>query len=418
MYNILSLDGGGSWAVIQAECLKDIYGPEAKGRQVLKDFDLVTANSGGSLVLAGLLMDLKLSKITTLFSNQETRRRIFKSARNVKQVVGLPPAYEATAKREGIKEVFAEVVGNPGADLELRTLQREIRDQIGKEVECLIIGFDYDKEREKFFRSRTDSAADDPKRATEDELAGRYTLLDAVDSSTNAPVLYFDGPAKVKVGDRRERYWDGAVSGFNNPCLAGLTEAVANGHRLSEIKLFSIGTASKILPHERYFDTSEEEGRFFVPKKSSGFIRDATKMSTSILAAPPSYSDYISWVMLNNSQDGNESPVIRLNPMVSPVYKEGQWTLPEGLKSESAKSGGLFSSKPQDLFESLNNIDMDAVEQEEVNDILKLAEEWLRDRVANEPIRADKYLKPADNNGLMGYSEYSKAKAKWIGLLK
>ena len=52
-YRILSLDGGGSWALIQVRALIDMYGGGTTGHQVLQDFDMVAANSGGSVVLGG-----------------------------------------------------------------------------------------------------------------------------------------------------------------------------------------------------------------------------------------------------------------------------------------------------------------------------------------------------------------------------
>ena len=52
MHNILSLDGGGSWAIIQVMTLQKLYGDAAPGSHVLKNFDLVVANSGGSIVAA------------------------------------------------------------------------------------------------------------------------------------------------------------------------------------------------------------------------------------------------------------------------------------------------------------------------------------------------------------------------------
>ena len=45
-YRILSLNGGGAWALIQVKVLMDLYGPTTCGRQVLADFDIVAANSG------------------------------------------------------------------------------------------------------------------------------------------------------------------------------------------------------------------------------------------------------------------------------------------------------------------------------------------------------------------------------------
>ena len=49
-YKILSLDGGGSWASIQARILQNIYGI-IKCHDLLREFDRVIANSVGSLVL-------------------------------------------------------------------------------------------------------------------------------------------------------------------------------------------------------------------------------------------------------------------------------------------------------------------------------------------------------------------------------
>lgn len=70
-YNVLALDGGGSWALIEVEALIDLYGTDAKGRAVLGDCDLVAANSGGSIVLRGLGRKHKtLAEIRSLFLNE------------------------------------------------------------------------------------------------------------------------------------------------------------------------------------------------------------------------------------------------------------------------------------------------------------------------------------------------------------
>lgn len=61
VYRILSLDGGGSWALIK------LYGAAATGHQVLRDFDLVAATSGGSLVLGGLVENLSLNELLSVF---------------------------------------------------------------------------------------------------------------------------------------------------------------------------------------------------------------------------------------------------------------------------------------------------------------------------------------------------------------
>ena len=44
-FRILSLDGGGTWALIQVKALMALYPAGTRGHTVLADFDLVGANS-------------------------------------------------------------------------------------------------------------------------------------------------------------------------------------------------------------------------------------------------------------------------------------------------------------------------------------------------------------------------------------
>jgi uncharacterized protein len=76
-HRILALDGGGSWALIQVMALQSIYGEETGGHEVLQHFDYVAANSGGSIVTAGLIADMPLSEILQLFEHQAHREAIF-----------------------------------------------------------------------------------------------------------------------------------------------------------------------------------------------------------------------------------------------------------------------------------------------------------------------------------------------------
>ena len=66
MYKILSLDGGGSWSILQLLTLKEKYG-NVSGHEILKDFDLVLANSGGSIALAALAENYTLQKAIDIF---------------------------------------------------------------------------------------------------------------------------------------------------------------------------------------------------------------------------------------------------------------------------------------------------------------------------------------------------------------
>lgn len=63
MYPILSLDGGGTWAVLQVMALQEIFGAEASGHDVLANFKLVAANSGGSITLGGLIENKTLKQL-------------------------------------------------------------------------------------------------------------------------------------------------------------------------------------------------------------------------------------------------------------------------------------------------------------------------------------------------------------------
>lgn len=45
VYRILSLDGGGTWSLIQVKALIALYSKDTSGHAVLRDFDLVAADS-------------------------------------------------------------------------------------------------------------------------------------------------------------------------------------------------------------------------------------------------------------------------------------------------------------------------------------------------------------------------------------
>ncbi|MGO9362727.1 MAG: patatin-like phospholipase family protein, partial [Rhodomicrobium sp.] len=70
-YRILCLDGGGRWSLISVMALQKIFGERARGHDILANFDLVAANSGGSLVLGGLAGNMPLVELLELFSTSE-----------------------------------------------------------------------------------------------------------------------------------------------------------------------------------------------------------------------------------------------------------------------------------------------------------------------------------------------------------
>src|ERR1700736_5463140 len=75
-YRILSLDGGGTWSLIQVVALRHIFG-DVHGRSLLANFDLVAANSGGAVVAGALAEDMCPSEIEEYFLSAAKRRTLF-----------------------------------------------------------------------------------------------------------------------------------------------------------------------------------------------------------------------------------------------------------------------------------------------------------------------------------------------------
>ena len=110
-YRILSLDGGGTWALIQIKALIALYRENTSGRTVLEDFDLVAANSGGSIVLGGLVEGLTLGNILAFFQDQTTRQSVFSPTHSFGDTVlhdltGLGPKYGAEDKLPALQNAF------------------------------------------------------------------------------------------------------------------------------------------------------------------------------------------------------------------------------------------------------------------------------------------------------------------------
>jgi hypothetical protein len=392
---ILSLDGGGAWALIQILALRDIYAsrlgksPDAvTGHEVLADFDLVVANSGGSISAGALYSNITLTQALQFFLDEAWRRRIFVSlpgpVASVTRWLGFGPRYVAKKKEAGLRAVFGpEGSGGAGgfaiADLALPELPPLGLGTIGRRLpDLLIVGFDYRRRRAQFFRSATASPNGGP---------ARVSLAEAVHVSSNAPVNYFDAPAMV--GDRP--FWDGAISGYNNPILAGLTEALAlPGVTAAGVEVRSIGTGSVLLPQA----ADPPDDVLWEAYPSTSFGASVKTLATAILDDPPDAASYIAYVYLGGPlpdagvsgglvgrrADGSV-PVVRLSPLVQPLYvpgvtgSGGQYVLPPGWTREE--------------FRFLRNLDMDAVGNKEVQAIQTLAERWLASSgsVVNQPIR-------------------------------
>ncbi len=427
-YKILSLDGGGSWALIQARVLLDIYG-DMRGHELLRKFDMAIANSGGSLVLASLCNDMKLSEIISVFQDEELRRQVFSNLffweklrpRNIlslfRSLIGIGPKYSTKRKLSGLVNVLKQMDHlNPGGEAIVELPLDKLPAIIGKQsLQLLIVGYDYFKERVSFFRSNPNSATN--------KFNKKYyqvSLAHAIHSSSNALVNYFDAPAEINISllngveKRTTWFWDGGVSGFNNPVLAGLVEAMTNGAvDKKDYCILSIGTGTgshvniadsgtSTDPITKAIYEKNKSNPLVITKASFKFMDDIRKMATSILSDPPDSATFITYAILDPSLN-NSANLVRINPNLTPVLNENDWyDLPPAYKSDP---GGMTK------YKKLLAMDMDAVKEDEVKQLIDLCDKFIWDSsIPNQLIRGD-IKNPAL---ILGQPTYKSAKEKWV----
>jgi hypothetical protein len=390
-FRILSLDGGGAWALIQARTLIRLYGAEAKGREVLRNFDLAAANSGGSLVLAGLVEDLALADILEYFMDEQKRRSIFSPTSSIvdsalQATLGLGPKYSAQAKLPAIERLMPNCGDKP-----LAGSMDAVLGPGGAPVHLLIVG--YDRKRAVFFRS---AGINSP--SWGDGVAASVSLAGAVHASTNAPINYFDGPAELPF--QPDRFWDGAVSGCNNPAVAALVEALGLGKAAQDIHLLSLGTGNVVLP---LAPAGAPASPLLSPHSDSSLLADLKKLAGAILDDPPDAATFVAHAVTgaNAGLDPRlASRVVRMNPLISPVPDgNGGWTTPAGWSAAQ--------------FQYLCGIDVDAVAQNDVAYIDDYCQYWLQDRAPNQPIRMNGDTFKVE----IGYGRFSEALVAWNLLL-
>src|SRR5215217_2929247 len=427
-YKILSLDGGGSWAMIQTRVLMDIYG-DISGHELLKKFDMVIANSGGSLVLAALCQDMKLSEVTNVFMDKSLRKKVFSALsfweklklKNIASLTNiLGPKYSTERKLKGLTEVLKNKdhlyqsgqVAKPIIETPLHELPAIIRKE---SLQLLIVGFDYFKERASFFRSNTQSKTD------KYSQYNQVTLGHAIHASSNAPVNYFDEPAFVNSkllngnDSRNNLYWDGAVSGFNNPVLAGLIEAKTNVTLATEqFWILSLGTGTggraNIADYASSTDgklteiyNKNKENKLAYTKTSSNFFQDIKKMSTSILGDPPDSASFIAYCILDPLLN-NDANLIRINPCIKPELNA----------NKIYEAPAVYRGEPNglDKFLRLIDMDMDATEDDEVALISQLCDKFIVN--SNENCLPNQLIRGDVKSIHLGQGTFYEAKQRWL----
>jgi hypothetical protein len=406
-FRILSLDGGGSWSLIQIMTLIDLYrsgGALLTGHHVLRDFDLVVANSGGSIVLGGLIKDLPLTEIQLIFEDKAQRHSIFAptsgwrrlSLSMTRALSGVAPRYSAHRKLDGLRRILNSDAGEPAiGDIPLDALKTRTK----LPTELMITAFDYDRQREVFFRSNVKS------RAASFGTPAIATLAEAIHASTNAPVASFDAPAAVSRG---RRCWDGALGGYNNPVLAGIAEALANGIEPQAIEVLSIGTGSVVLPAAGGSEDAAT-AKLVQLRARDSIAGDLRKLAGSILDDPPDAASLIAHLMLgqatpsDGAQPTTEGRLVRMNPLVQPIRVAGSWARPAGL---------IEAEDGSDEFVRLRDLAMDAVADDEIALIRKFCTLWHNDAVVNQPIRANSDTLECE----IGQRWYNEARAQWLAL--
>ena len=135
---------------------------------------------------------------------------------------------------------------------------------------------------------------------------------------------------------RGRRCWDGALGGYNNPVLAGITEALANGIEPQAIEVLSIGTGSVILPTASGNEDAAT-AKLVQQRARTSFTGDLKKLAGSILDDPPDAASLIAHLMLGQAVPGDgahptaEGRLVRMNPLLQPIRVAGSWARPAGI---------------------------------------------------------------------------------------
>jgi uncharacterized protein len=188
-YRILCLDGGGRWSLISVMALQKVFGERALGHEVLASFDLVAANSGGSIVLGALAENMPLDRLLDFFqtSNLLVPKEPWFAPGHfyhwlTRLLLRLGPKYDTHKKLSALLKLMPDF----GA-VKLTEVPQRIQEANGQLTHFLIVGFDYDWKRAKFFRSNADSLASS-------SGPTHSTLAEAIHASSTAPVNYFNAP--------------------------------------------------------------------------------------------------------------------------------------------------------------------------------------------------------------------------------
>lgn len=367
---VLSLSGGGTWAMIEAKALAVLF-PDMSGIQILNQFDVAIANSGGSIVLAGLIADMTPNEIVSLFVDQVMLNQLYTKTTGLESVFssfGIAPRWSAAGKLAALQHILKDAGSKPFDSISSRVA---------------ICAYDLDRNIEAVFRSYT----------TPLETGSNVfvpTLAEAVHASSSAPVIYFDGPAIIanqKNKNDVRRFWDGGLGSYNLPARAGLAEAHALG--FTEVAVLSIATGTTWRP------IGDKPPLYSPPGNSS--VLGAIKCLTQTCVVSPAISALI---------DTHVCPgvsFVHLSPYIRPDGSPGAWSVPKS----------LINALGADAWERLTSFDMDLTHPNDIDLLSRFADAWISGTIPNAPILSD----PITGELLVGARTFSQGIDMWKSLL-
>ncbi len=408
-FRILSLDGGGPWSLIEARTLGAIFAPDMAGREVLSHFDLVICNSGGAVVVAGLLADMTPQAIETdCFANQQRLHQIFMQTTlsedpgaAVLRPLGIDfYEYSTVAKRAALRAVLGAV-----GDMTIPQLPTLFTG--GQTAPKFIFtAFGYDRLRQQFFRSDPNSPA------ASDTHDAPLTLAEAVDASSTAPLLYFDAPAIVGAGTGMIRYWDGGVGGYNNPVLQGVVEALAYGAAREDIQVITLGSGTVMQPLKSEFPDADPALVRDTPDYT--VVRDIAKLSGAITDDPPDAASLHAYVLLGRPlpprvggvvQPQGTAGFVRFSPVIRPHLENGVWQAPRSFQGQA--------------WTTVSNLELICIEPAQIELLQALTAAWMASDpldIPNQPVR----LSWPDFTCELGFASFvdalAVAKSFWPGV--
>ena len=421
-FDILSLDGGGTWALIQARVLSERYGSQTRGHEILKKFDLVAANSGGSLVLAMLIANKTVQQIVDTFNNPKILSSIFYP----KKIIAHTPVLNTILPIYETKPKLKVFIDNLNTNISYGTKYlHELPKLIGEGApHFLITTFEYDRQRAVYFRSNPESKMEsafiesvtNPLSPPTDKFKA-VTLAHAVHASSNAPVQFFDDPAEVPLTHANSAnskkstrlFWDGAVAGNNNPVKVAVLEALANGNRqelLEKIRVVSIGTSATVLPilYNEHAEPQPEFEWLARQSKIDGIVGDIKRIATAILGDPPDAASFDAHQILGFPLKQNDPRFIRINPMIKPILRPRNAAGPEIWTMPGTKDNWC----PQEMYD-LFNLDMAVSNKYGLSLINRLCDDFFRDAFENQGIRSGGKTISA----ILGHKTYNAAMQDW-----